>query len=67
MPVNKIEEISFKLWPTSVLIKKGHSIRIAIAGTDKDTFDRVPMEGTPIYKIYRNLAYSSFIDLPIIK
>ncbi|MEO1260774.1 MAG: CocE/NonD family hydrolase [Bacteroidota bacterium] len=67
MPVNEMEEISFKLWPTSVLVKKGHSIRIAIAGTDKDTFDRVPAEGTPVYKIYRNKANASFIDLPVIK
>lgn len=67
MPVNEIEEITFKLWPTSVLIKEGHSIRIAIAGADMDTFDRVPAEGTPIYKIYRSKTYVSFIDLPIVK
>lgn len=68
MPINKIEEISFKLWPTSILIKKGHSIRIAIAGADKDTFDRVAKEGTPpLYKIYRNRNQVSFIDLPILK
>ena len=67
MPVNEIEEITFKLWPTSVLIKEGHSIRIAIAGTDKDTFDRVPEKGTPVYEIYRNKAHISFIDLPIVK
>ncbi|MCB0634196.1 MAG: CocE/NonD family hydrolase, partial [Lewinella sp.] len=67
MPVNEIEDITFKLWPTSVLIRKGHSIRIAIAGADKDTFDRVPEEGTPVYKIYRNKHYVSFIDLPVVK
>lgn len=67
MPINKIEEIVFKLWPTSVLIQKGHSIRISIAGTDKDTFDRVPSEGTPVYSIYRTKENPSFIDLPIIK
>ncbi len=67
MPVNKMEEITFKLWPTSVLIKKGHSIRIAIAGADKDTFDRVPAEGTPVYRIYRNKSQASFIDLPVVK
>lgn len=66
MPVNEIEPITFKLWPTSVLIKQGHSIRIAIAGADKDTFDRVPAEGAPHYRIYRNKDYVSFIDLPII-
>jgi putative CocE/NonD family hydrolase len=67
MPVNEVEEITFKLWPTSVRIKKGHSIRIAIAGADKDTFDRVPAEGTPVFSIYRNKDYVSFIDLPIVK
>jgi hypothetical protein len=67
MPLNEIEKISFKLWPTSVLIKKGHSIRIAISGADKDTFDRVPVEGTPAYKIYRNRTNISFIELPIVK
>jgi predicted acyl esterase len=67
MPVNEIEDITFKLWPTSVLIKKGHSIRIAIAGTDKDTFDRVPAEGIPVYKIYRSKTNVSYINLPIVK
>ncbi len=67
MPVNRIEKISFKLWPISVLIKKGHSIRIAIAGADKDTFDRVPKEGIPTYSIYRNKTRVSFIELPIVK
>lgn len=67
MPVNTMEEITFKLWPTSVLIKAGHAIRIAIAGADKDTFDRVPAEGQPVYTIYRNREYVSFIDLPIMK
>ena len=67
MPVNEVEEITFKLWPTSVLIKKGHSIRIAIAGTDMDTFDRVPAEGIPVYKIFWGKNSVSFIDLPIVK
>lgn len=67
MPVDEIEEITFKLWPTSVLIKKGHCLRIAIAGSDIDTFDRVPTEGTPIYKIFRSKTNVSFIDLPIVK
>jgi predicted acyl esterase len=67
MPVNQIEEITFKLWPTSILIKKGHSIRIAITGEDKDIFDRIPVEGTPVYTMHRNMNKASFIDLPIIK
>lgn len=67
MPINKVEELRFKLWPTSVRIEKGHSIRISIAGADIDTFDRVPEFGTPVYKIHRNAAKASFIDLPIVR
>ena len=66
MTPGKTELITFKLWPTSVLIKKGHSIRIAIAGADKSTFDRIPKTGTPTYTIQRNASSSSFISLPII-
>lgn len=66
MPIDQVQEISLKLWPTSILIKKGHSIRVAIAGADKDTFDRVPAEGNPIFSIYRNKVNDSFIDLPVI-
>lgn len=65
MPLNQVHEISFKLWPTSVLIKKGHSIRIAIAGADKDSFNRVPAEGYPVYTIYRNIMNVSFVGLPV--
>lgn len=67
MPIDKIEELSFKLHPTSILIKKGHAIRIAISGADKDTFDKVPTEGIPTLSIYRNKTNISFLELPIIK
>ncbi len=67
MPVNTVEAITFKLWPTSTLLKKGHSLRIAIAGTDKDTFDRVPAEGTPVFTIYHNADAASFLVLPVIE
>jgi len=60
-------EISFGFLPTSVLISKGHKIRVAIAGADKDTFDRYPAEGTPTYTIKRNKNYTSFIEIPINK
>jgi len=52
---------------TSVLIHKGHRLKIAIAGADKDTFSRYPAEGKPIIKIFRSREYASYIDLPIIQ
>lgn len=66
MVPGKAETIKLKLWPTSVLIKKGHSIRVAIAGADKSTFDRIPKNGTPTLTIHRTTLESSFITLPIV-
>ena len=68
LPLNpgEVAEISFGLLPTSVLIRKGHRLRVAIAGADKDTFLRIPSEGEPTITIERNSSNSSFIDLPII-
>jgi putative CocE/NonD family hydrolase len=62
----EITEITFGLHPTSVLIKKGHRIRVAIAGHDKDTFARIPEKGVPTLTISRNSEYASHIDLPVI-
>ena len=63
----KIAEMSFGLHPISALIRKGHRIRVGIAGADKDSFARIPAEGTPTISLERNRANVSYIDLPIIK
>jgi len=62
----EIAEVVFGLLPTSVLIKKGHRLRVAIAGHDKDTFARVPAEGIPVIDVQRNSLYASHIDLPVV-
>jgi putative CocE/NonD family hydrolase len=62
----KIAELNFGLQPTSVLIKKGHRLRIAIAGADKDTFARIPAGGSPTITVAHNKRSSSWIDLPVI-
>lgn len=63
---SEVAEITFGLLPTSVLIRKGHKLRIAIAGADKDTFNRYPKEGTPTITIKRDKTHASFIDIPVI-
>jgi putative CocE/NonD family hydrolase len=64
---SEITELTFDLLPTSVLIRKGHSIRVALAGHDRETFARIPAEGTPLISIARNARYASYIDLPVIE
>ncbi len=61
----QVSEISFNLYATSVLIRQGHRIRIAIAGTDASTFARYPVEGTPTFTVQRNAVYASCIVLPM--
>ena len=61
----EVTELTFGLLPTSVLIGKGHRLRIAIAGHDKDTFARIPAEGTPEISVQRNSVYASHVDLPM--
>ena len=63
----ELAEITFGLHPTSVLIRKGHRIRIGIAGHDEGTFVRIPAEGTPDITIARNRIHASCIDLPVLQ
>lgn len=58
-------EVTFKLYATSVLIKQGHQIQVSIAGCDSSTFERYPVDETPIFTIYRNSTAPSFINLPL--
>ncbi len=59
----EIAELTFDLLPTSYLFKKGHRIRIALAGADKDHF--AVMSGTtPKVRFYRDNTHASHIDVP---
>jgi predicted acyl esterase len=62
----QIAELKFGLQPTSILIRKGHRLRIAIAGADKDSFARIPAQGTPTISVARNQKNASWIELPVV-
>lgn len=62
---NEIAHLTFAMQPTSVLIRRGHRIRIAIAGHDKDTFARIPETGDPVIRVFRGGASASKIYLPV--
>jgi predicted acyl esterase len=56
--------ISFKLHSVAALVKKGHRVRLAIAGADADTFRSLP--GQPgQFDIERGAPEPSFISLPL--
>ena len=62
----EIAEITFQLWPTSVRIQRGHRLRLAIAGADAETFDRIPETGTPTIAVHRTTAHPSHLNLPVV-
>jgi len=66
MATDKAERVSFALLPTSIRVPAGYSIRLALAGHDKDTFLRVPAEGEPVWAVQRSKAYPSSLYLPVI-
>ncbi|MBD3228324.1 MAG: CocE/NonD family hydrolase [Candidatus Lokiarchaeota archaeon] len=69
LPIKKDEvaKIRFALYPTSILLKEGYKMRIAIGGADKDSFARYPEEGTPKITLEHNEKYDSHLEIPIIK
>ncbi len=66
MPRGEMIELTFGLQPTSVLICRGHRIRVAIAGADKDTFARIPAQDTPTLRVSYGRNAASFIRLPVV-
>jgi putative CocE/NonD family hydrolase len=57
--------IRFSLYATSVLLRKGHRIRVSLAGADAGVYQRYPPEGTPTWRIYRDQQHPSFLELPV--
>ena len=65
MVPGEVTEIGLTLCPISNVLRKGHAIRVAIAGHDHAMKDRCPKEGVPEIEIGRNSAYPSQIILPV--
>ena len=57
--------IRLSMYPRSVLLRKGHRIRVALAGADASLFERYPAEGTPKLTVYREAQRASYLDLPV--
>jgi uncharacterized protein len=58
-------QIQFSLFPTSLLLHKGHRIRLALAGADTPLFKRCPLDGTPTWTVFRQKGLATYLDLPM--
>jgi uncharacterized protein len=63
----EVMQVRVPLYTTSIQIKAGHRIRIALAGAANGQFDRLPKAGTATWTIYRDPTRPSGIELPISK
>jgi len=61
----KLIKVDLPLYSTSVKLKAGHRLRIAIAGQDSSTFARYPQDGEPVVTVVHSPARPSFLDLPV--
>jgi len=62
----EIAEIVFHLLPISFMFRKGHRIRLALAGADVDHFQKRNVE-PPLVKYHRQAEHPSSISLPVEK
>ncbi len=63
----EVTEVSITLFPISTVFKKGHSLRVAIAGHDDALKDRYPKEGVPVLAVERNSTHPSQVVLPVMR
>lgn len=61
----EVAALRFPLLPTSWRFRRGHRIRISLAGADKDNFACLPHGRPGRWKIHRGGAYASAIELPV--
>jgi hypothetical protein len=57
-------ELKIQMWPTSLVVRKGHQLRIALAGADTG-FRRYPPFGDVTWAVYRQRGLNSYVDLPM--
>jgi uncharacterized protein len=59
------ERIEMGMFATSVLLRKGHRIRVSLAGADRDNFEAIAADEQPQWAVYRERQLQSFIELPL--
>jgi uncharacterized protein len=63
----EVMQVRVPLYATSIQIKAGHRLRIALAGAADSQFDRTPKTGAVTWTLYRDAKRPSGVELPIAK
>jgi hypothetical protein len=67
MVPGQVTTLQFGLIPTSVVFRKGHRIRLALSGADKDTFKRIPETGGATWTVHHSATPPSYVELPVVR
>ena len=59
----ELASLRFAMIPTSYWFARGHSIRLALGGADRDHFALLPGP-PPVWQVHRDTGHASFIELP---
>jgi predicted acyl esterase len=58
-------QVELPLLPTAALIRKGHRLRLSLAGADAGTFPALPAEATATWTVALGSADASRVILPL--
>ena len=61
----EVATVRFALYPTSIVLRRGHRIRLALAGADAGLFQRYPAAGPVSWTVRRDRDRASFLELPV--
>lgn len=59
------EHVEMGMFATSMLLRRGHRIRVALAGADRDNFESIAAEEHPEWTVYRDRHLQSFLEVPM--
>ncbi len=67
MPPGEVVEVVIDLYPTSRVFRKGHRVRVSIAGADDGNFSTPLLDPPPTIRMFRGGNSTSYIELPVIE
>jgi predicted acyl esterase len=63
--LGEVVTVRFALFPTSLVLRRGHRLRPALAGADAGLFARYPAAGPVAWTVHRERDRASFLEVPV--
>jgi predicted acyl esterase len=63
---NEPARLDIALHPTSWLLLRGHRLRLALAGADRDHLARAPFGVSPLFTVHHGGAMVSALHVPVV-